>query len=154
LVKKFNISKRQPFEIPGLVSASVPSWTEWYSYDGNSAWDEDDEENSENIRLHHLWGDVYMEKSSFQNTHICPAPIAIKGRNKKTKQIVSESLFEEFNPWQVSCAPPSDVNGDNCNITDFEFQYLCDRSTIQFVIKGKSWKYSVKFDFFDLKSKT
>ena len=73
----------------------------------------------------------------FNNTYVCPAPIAIQGRHKTTLQTVDKDIFDEFTVNQVSCPLPPVGEISLCNITDFEFRYLCDRSTLRIHVKDQ-----------------
>ena len=60
-----------------------------------------------------------------------------QGRHKTTFAAVDASYFDIFTVNQVSCPMPPPDEVSLCNITDFEFRYLCDRSTLRIHLKSQ-----------------
>ena len=85
-------------------------------------------------------GDRSFKNRPFSNpfqdidqTFVCDVPLAIEAREKMSQNTVQgETIFEYFHPLFVECAPMDEDFADqtSCNVTDYEFRYLCDRSSL------------------------
>ena len=78
-----------------MIAPSKPHWTEWYSYP--SEMDEEDGQTK------HQFREVYVTKSSFNNSHICTAPIAMEARWKLTGAPADVDVFENFTNEYAIC---------------------------------------------------
>ena len=82
------------YDLPNgnLVSPSVPEWTEWYSYPHEEA----------DTQIH-SWKDIFNTRSYFNNSYVCPAPIALQARSRITNNIVSPATFDEYTHEHAAC---------------------------------------------------
>jgi len=116
------------FASGNLFAASKPEWTQWYSYSDRYELEDYPLINEE--LMGHEWKYVYNHKTDFDQTFVCEAPIAIEAREKITQKLTPLDRFDFYDTENVYCNITT-MNETGCFIPDYEFRYLCDRSTIK-----------------------